>query len=77
MRTEVVQVEVGPMSNFSYVVADDDSKAAAVIDPSWDVEKIYAILEGHKWQVKMIINTHNHFDHVLGMSKLQPAPVHL
>jgi hypothetical protein len=32
MTTEVVQVEVGPMSNFSYVVADDDNKAAAVID---------------------------------------------
>jgi hydroxyacylglutathione hydrolase len=66
VRTEVVQVEVGPMNNFSYVVADDDSKAAAVIDPSWDLEKVYAILENHKWQVKMIINTHNHFDHVLG-----------
>lgn len=70
MRTEVVQVEVGPMSNFSYVVADDDNKAAAVVDPSWDLEKIYAILESHKWQAKIIINTHNHFDHVLGNEQI-------
>jgi hydroxyacylglutathione hydrolase len=70
MRAEVVQVEVGPMSNFSYVVADDDNKAAAIVDPSWDLEKIYSILESHKWQAKMIINTHNHFDHVLGNEQI-------
>jgi hydroxyacylglutathione hydrolase len=70
MRAEVVQVEVGPMSNFSYVVADDNNKAAAIVDPSWDLEKIYSILESHKWQAKMIINTHNHFDHVLGNEQI-------
>ena len=70
MTTEVVQVEVGPMSNFSYIVADDDNKAAAVVDPSWDLEKIYAILESHKWQAEIIINTHNHFDHVLGNEQI-------
>ena len=70
MTTKVVQVEVGPMSNFSYVVADDDNKVAAVVDPSWDLEKIYAILESHRWQAKIIINTHNHFDHILGNEQI-------
>ena len=58
------------MSNFSYVIADDDNKVAAVVDPSWDLEKIYAILESHRWQAKIIINTHNHFDHVLGNEQI-------
>ncbi|MGA8080725.1 MAG: MBL fold metallo-hydrolase, partial [Candidatus Nitrosopolaris sp.] len=37
-----------------------------VIDPSWELEKIFAILEKNGWKVKYIINTHTHFDHILG-----------
>jgi hydroxyacylglutathione hydrolase len=70
MKTKVVQLEVGPMANFSYVIADDDNKVAAIVDPSWDLEKTYAILENNRWQAKMIINTHNHFDHVMGNKQI-------
>jgi hydroxyacylglutathione hydrolase len=70
MATKVVQLEVGPMANFSYIIADEDKRVAAVVDPSWDLEKTYAILEDKKWRVTMIINTHNHFDHVLGNEQI-------
>ncbi len=54
------------MANFSYILADEDKSEAAVIDPSWDLEKIFAVLKNNGWKVKYIINTHTHFDHILG-----------
>src|ERR671910_711270 len=66
MTASVVQLEVGQMGNFTYVIADSKSKFVAIVDPSWDLYKVYEILEENNWHVKMIINTHNHFDHVLG-----------
>lgn len=70
MTTRVVQLEVGPMANFSYIIADENKRVAAIVDPSWDLEKMYSILEAKKWRVTMIINTHNHFDHVLGNEQI-------
>ena len=54
------------MANFTYILADEDKSEAAVIDPSWDLEKIFAVLKNNGWKVKYIINTHTHFDHILG-----------
>ena len=66
MTAKVVQLEVGQMANFTYIIADEENKVAAIVDPSWDLDKIYETLDKKKWHVEMIINTHNHFDHVIG-----------
>jgi glyoxylase-like metal-dependent hydrolase (beta-lactamase superfamily II) len=63
---KIVQIPVGQMANFTYILADENSRESAVIDPSWDLEKIFAILDKNGWKVKYIINTHTHFDHILG-----------
>jgi glyoxylase-like metal-dependent hydrolase (beta-lactamase superfamily II) len=54
------------MQNFSYIVYDEHDKVGAIIDPSWDLEKIFEFLEKNNISAKFIINTHTHFDHVLG-----------
>lgn len=54
------------MQNFSYVIFDEHDKVGVIIDPSWDLEKIFEFLEKNKISAKYIINTHTHFDHVLG-----------
>jgi hydroxyacylglutathione hydrolase len=61
-----MQIPVGQMANFTYILTDEDNGECAVIDPSWELEKIFAILKKNGWKVKYIINTHTHFDHVLG-----------
>ena len=66
MKPTVLQIPVGQMANFSYIIADDESGDAAIIDPSWDLEKIFHALKKNGWRAKYIINTHTHFDHVLG-----------
>ena len=66
----VKQIPVGSMANFTYVIADEKSKMAAVIDPSWDLEKVLDVLKANDLKLQYIINTHTHFDHVLGNEQL-------
>jgi hydroxyacylglutathione hydrolase len=66
MKPAVLQIEVGQMANFTYIVADEENGEAAVIDPSWNLDKIFQTLKKKNWRAKYIINTHTHFDHVIG-----------
>ena len=54
------------MQNFTYIIYDENEKVGAIIDPSWDLEKVFEFLEKYNISAKYIINTHTHFDHVLG-----------
>jgi hydroxyacylglutathione hydrolase len=62
----VLQIPVGQMANFTYIIADERKGEAAIIDPSWDLEKIFDALKRNKWKARYVINTHSHFDHILG-----------
>jgi hydroxyacylglutathione hydrolase len=66
MKPTILQIPVGQMANYSYIVADEESGDAAIIDPSWDLDEIFRALKKNGWRAKYIINTHTHFDHVLG-----------
>ena len=70
MKPTVLQIAVGQMANFTYIVADEENGEAAVIDPSWDLDKIFQTLKKNNWQAKYIINTHTHFDHVIGNEQM-------
>jgi len=54
------------MQNFTYVVEDEDSGEAILIDPSWDLIEIELIIKRNDLKIKYIVNTHHHFDHTLG-----------
>jgi hydroxyacylglutathione hydrolase len=49
--------------NFSYIIADDTTKEAAVVDPSFNADAIIQILRDQNLNVKYVINTHDHSDH--------------
>jgi hydroxyacylglutathione hydrolase len=70
MKPAILQISVGHMANFTYIVADEESGEAAVIDPSWDLDSIFHALKKNSWRAKYIINTHTHFDHVLGNEQI-------
>jgi len=63
---KVHQIQVGNMQNFTYVVEDEDSGDAIIIDPSWDLIEIELIIKRNDLKIKYIVNTHHHFDHTLG-----------
>jgi len=50
--------------NFSYIIADDITKEAVVVDPSFNAEAIIRLLRDQNLNVKYIINTHDHIDHI-------------
>ena len=67
---KVYQIPVGPMQNFSYIVEDESTHEAIVIDPSWDLEKITEIINEQNLNPKYIVNTHWHDDHTRGNEEL-------
>lgn len=66
-------METGPLMVNTYIVADESTKEAAVFDPGGDADRILSALEEDELNVKYIINTHAHFDHVSGNKELQGA----
>ena len=66
------------MANFTYVVEDDETSEAIVIDPSWDLDEIEQVIKRNDLKIKYIVNTHHHFDHTLGnqaMAESTGAPI--
>lgn len=70
---KVHQLEVGDMQNFTYVLEDEETSEAVVIDPSWDLQDVLQIIERNNLKIKYIVNTHNHFDHTIGNEAMSKA----
>ena len=64
---------VGPLQCNCSVIGDEVSHEAMVIDPGDDVEDVLEIVRKHNLQVKQIVITHAHIDHVGGAMKLRAA----
>ena len=56
--------------NYSYLLIDEKKMIACVIDPS-EANPIITYLEKEKINLKFILNTHHHFDHVGGNAELK------
>lgn len=59
--------------NFSYAIADEVSREAAVVDPSSNANAIIQLLKKHGLNVKYVINTHNHIDHTAGNEDIRSS----
>ena len=57
--------------NFSYLIADDTTKEAAVVDSSFNASEIMKLIKSNNLKLKYIINTHGHSDHTAGNQELQ------
>ena len=62
---------VGPLQCNCSIVGDETSHEAMVIDPGDNISTILAIAEKHKLQIKQIVITHAHIDHIGGAMKLR------
>jgi hydroxyacylglutathione hydrolase len=55
------------------IIGDETTREAMVIDPGDDIQDILNIVRKHSLQVKQIVVTHAHIDHVGGAMKLRAA----
>jgi glyoxylase-like metal-dependent hydrolase (beta-lactamase superfamily II) len=64
---------VGPLQCNCSIIGDEATHEAMVIDPGDDVAGVLALVQKHNLQVKQIVITHAHIDHVGGAMKLRAA----
>ncbi len=66
-------LEVGLLQVNCYIIGDEETKEAVVIDPGGDEEDILNVLKYQQLNLKYIIDTHGHFDHVDANQPLKAA----
>lgn len=62
----VEHLVVGPLQSNCFIVGDEISGEAVVIDPGGDGDMIMEVLTRRRWKVVAVLNTHAHFDHTGG-----------
>ena len=64
---------VGPVMTNCYLLADEKTKQAALIDPGDRGARLAAQIRAAGYELTMILLTHGHFDHIGGVQELLAA----
>lgn len=70
---EIVSFTLGPAQTNAYLVADSETKDAAVIDPAWEGQIILDAAQKRGWRIAHLWYTHAHFDHIGGAGAIADA----
>ncbi len=62
---------VGPFLEHTYILSDEKTKEAYIVDPGGENEKVISYLSKHGLRVKALLSTHGHIDHVAGAAELR------
>lgn len=62
----IEQILVTGMAVFCYLIGDENTKEGLLIDPAGDFDKIFDKINKHGLNIKWIVNSHGHFDHICG-----------
>ena len=70
---QILPFTLGPAQTNAYLIADPDTRDAAVIDPSWDGKRILSEAQTRGWRIAHLWYTHAHFDHIGGAADIADA----
>ena len=73
---KIMQLCVGMVATNCYIVYDEKSREAAVIDPGDNATSILSAAKKEKLDIKYVLLTHAHFDHILAAHEVLEAPAH-
>ena len=67
-----MKVEIIPclQDNYSYLIIDETNNSACIVDPS-EARPVIDYLKNKNINLKYILNTHHHFDHIGGNKELK------
>jgi len=65
------QIRCGGDRNFGYIIADEETGEAAVVDPSPDPGPVISELEVNTFDPLYLICTHDHYDHTGGNREMK------
>lgn len=61
------QALAGPHENFHYLFGDPVSREAAVVDPAFRFDDLWALAEADGYRIRTAFFTHGHADHIGGL----------
>lgn len=67
------QLTVGPLQCNCFILGDEATREAIVVDPGEEADRILALVARHRLTVRSIVQTHAHFDHVGATGPLRDA----
>ena len=67
------KLELGMFASNCYVVGDESSKEGMIIDPGAEANQILRVVEDLGLDIKVIVLTHGHMDHVGALSEVKEA----
>ena len=70
---KVITIVVGSLQTNCYLLIDEETKSAALIDPGDEAEKLLALVKSEGVTLKYILLTHGHRDHTLAVPALKKA----
>ncbi|MCJ7690838.1 MAG: MBL fold metallo-hydrolase [Clostridiaceae bacterium] len=68
---EIKKLVTGIYGSNCYIVMDENTKEAVVLDPGGDVDDIARAIDDMGASVKYILLTHGHMDHTTGVAQLK------
>ena len=69
----IEKLELGPFASNCYIVGAESNKQGIIIDPGAEADKILETVEGLGLEVKLIVLTHAHIDHIGALKEVKEA----
>ncbi len=68
---KLIELTVGMVMTNCYIGYNDDTREAFIVDPGDDARRISQAVREQKLNVKAILLTHGHFDHIMAVPELK------
>lgn len=70
---KIIHTKVGMIHTNCYIVFDENTKDAVIIDPGAKGTYLIDVLKENDLKLNYILLTHGHFDHILAVKEIQDA----